>query len=166
MSTSKHDAVAATLASTLAAIIGQLGAPSLAADERKRLRKRNENVPDALVDMVIHLADENAGHVLGMPYDTHEARAALAEVSALRTAIAVARQLLQRLEDESVQRRIAVADPTFALYTALRRLVNTPAGNALKPAYSQMQSIVKNRPRKSRSKKAAPPAQPSPKTGA
>jgi hypothetical protein len=51
------------------------------------------------------------------------------------------------------QKRATVADPSFAIYTALRRLVNTKAGNALLPAYAQMQSIVKNRPRRVRPKK-------------
>jgi hypothetical protein len=56
------------------------------------------------------------------------------------------------MEDDMLQQRATVADPAFAIYTALRRLVKTKAGNSLAPAYEQMKSIVKNRPRKSRAK--------------
>jgi hypothetical protein len=167
MSQSKNAAVHASAAGDLAAMLNGLlvhvAAPSLGQKERRRLQKRNEICPDALIEMLAHLAEQNGGHVLGMPFDAKQARAALTKVSATKTALGIARQLVQRLEDDQVQQRIVVADPAFALFTALRRLVNTETGNKLAPAYAQMKQIVKNRPRKSRgssrsdaNKKAAP----------
>jgi hypothetical protein len=133
----------------------QIPSTSLSRAERKKLYDRNAICPDALIEMLAHLAEQSGGHVLGMPFDAAEARAVLAKVSATKTAIGVARQLVQRLEDDLVQQRATVADPAFALFTALRRLVNTKAGNKLAAAYAQMKQIVKDRPRKSRKKKAA-----------
>lgn len=105
--------------------------------------------------MVSHLAEQGNGSVLGMPFDASTASATLTQTSDTQTAISVGRQTLQRMEDDMLQQRATVADPAFAIYTALRRLVKTKSGNALAPAYEQMKSIVKNRPRKSRAKKPA-----------
>jgi hypothetical protein len=125
------------------------------------MRSRSERCPDDLVEMVIHLAETGGGHVLGMPFDVQAARATLTYVSDARAAVDVARQLVQKLEDDLVQARSRVTDPTFALYTALRRLVNTDAGNKLAPAYEQMKSMVRNRPRRPSGRKAgATSAQP------
>jgi hypothetical protein len=166
MSQSKQAAAPALadIAATLSALLSHVAVPSLAKAERRRMQKRSELCPDALVEMLAHLSEQSGGHVLGMPFDAAEARAVLAKVSATKTAIGVARQLVQRLEDDLVQQRITVADPAFALFTALRRLVNTKAGNKLAAAYAQMKQIVKDRPRKSRKKKATAetPAQPAP----
>jgi hypothetical protein len=105
--------------------------------------------------MIAHLAEQGGGSVLGMQFDAAAARTTLGQTNDTQTSISVGRQTLQRMEDDMLQQRATVADPAFAIYTALRRLVKTKAGNALAPAYEQMQSIVKNRPRKSRAKKTA-----------
>jgi hypothetical protein len=143
------------VATTLSGFAAQIQSPSLGTKDRHRLRSSNAKVPDALVELVCHLAEQSGGNVLGMPYDATQVRATLANVASARTAVAAAQLLLQRMDDELLQQRASVADPTFAIYTALRRLVRTPAGNALAPAYEQMKSIVKNRPVKSRKKKPA-----------
>jgi len=96
--------------------------------------------------MITHLAEQNGGTIAGVSFDTVAANAVL--TSTAPTGIGICRQLLQRMEDDWIQQQVAVADPAFAIYRALGRLVNTPAGNALKPAYEQMQAIVKNRPPK------------------
>jgi hypothetical protein len=141
-----------SVASTLSGIGKKISSPSLTQTARHELRARNENVPDKLIEMVSHLASEGGGSVLGMPFDATTASATLSQTSATQTAISVGRQTLQRMEDDMLQQRATVADPAFAIYTALRRLVKTKAGNSLAPAYEQMKSIVKNRPRKSRAK--------------
>jgi hypothetical protein len=151
MSKSKKET--ASVASTLSSIAGGISSESLTKVARQQLRGRNENVPDQLIEMVSHLAEQGGGNVLGMPFDATAARATLAQASDTQTSISVGRQTLQRMEDDMLQQRVTVADPAFAIYTALRRLVKTKAGNALSPAYEQMKSIVKNRPRKSRAKK-------------
>jgi hypothetical protein len=114
--------------------------------------------------MVSHLAQQGGGSILGMPFDATAASATLTQTSDTRTAISVGRQTLQRMEDEMIQQRATVADPAFAIYTALRRLVKTKAGNTLAPAYEQMKSIVKNRPRKVRKKKTTEPTSAAPTT--
>jgi hypothetical protein len=144
------DAVGATLTG----MADQIESPVLSKVERDRLKGRNRLVPDQLVEMICHLAEQNGGQVLGMAYDAAQARATLAQTSAARTHISVTRQLLQRMEDDMIQQRATVADPSFAVYTALRRLVNTKMGNHLSPAYEQMKQIVKNRPRTPRKKVA------------
>ncbi|MGO8999128.1 MAG: hypothetical protein ACLQVI_37860 [Polyangiaceae bacterium] len=150
---SKSKATPETVASTLNSIAEQITSPSLTRTERQQLRSRNALVPDQLVEMISQLAEQGNGTVLGMPYDVATASATLTQTSNTRTAVNVGRQTLQRMEDDMLQQRTTIADPTFAIYTALRRLVKTKAGNALSPAYEQMKSIVKNRPRKSRAKK-------------
>jgi hypothetical protein len=150
---SKSKASTETVASTLSGIGEQISSPSLTKAARQQLRSRNEIVPDQLIEMITHLAEQGNGSVLGMPFDTAAASATLTQTSNTQTAIGVGRQTLQRMEDDMLQQRVAVADPAFAIYTALRRLVKTKAGNSLAPAYEQMKSIVKNRPRKSRAKK-------------
>jgi hypothetical protein len=139
----------------LSSIAGEIQSPVLTKTERRNLQSRNERVPDELIEMVSHLAEQGGGTILGMSFDTATASSVLAQTSTAQTQISVARQLLQRMEDDMVQQRATVADPTFAIYTALRRLVKTKSGNALTPAYEQMQAIVKNRPRRSRAKKTA-----------
>lgn len=147
------------IATTLSNLSAGVTANALDERARRNMRDRSARCPDALVELVCHLAEQNGGNVLGMAFDATTARATLASVSKAQTAIRVARQLLQRMEDDVTQQRIKVADPTFALYTALRRLVNTESGNALKPAYEQMKQIVKNRPRRTRGTKSGSSAQ-------
>jgi hypothetical protein len=168
-----------TVASTLSGISSQIQSVSLSKAERRLLQGRNENAPDELIEMVCHLAEQGGGNVLGMPFDVATTRATLAQASDTRTALSVGRQTLERMEDDMIQQRATAADPAFAIYTALRRLVKTKAGNSLAPAYAQMQAIVKNRPRKTRKKTAkaaaseatttpvaAAPAAPAPSTPA
>ena len=149
---SKSQSKTVTVASTLAGIAEQIPSASLDSKTRRSVQGRNENAPDALIEMVCHLAEQGGGSVLGMPFDAAQARAALAQANEARTAISVARQTLQRMEDDMIQQRATVADPAFAIYASLRRLVKTKAGNSLSPAYEQMKAIVKNRPRKPRAK--------------
>jgi len=144
-----------TVASTLSSMADQVGSPVLTKTERRTLRNRNEMVPDQLVEMLCHLADQNNGQILGMSFDAATARTVLAQTSTAQTQISVARQLLQRMEDDAIQQRATVADPSFAIFSALRRLVNTKSGNSQTPAYVQMKAIVKNRPRKTRVKRTA-----------
>jgi hypothetical protein len=146
------------VASTLSGMAAQIGSPVLNKTERRQLRNRNEMVPDQLVEMIIHLADQNDGQILGMSFDAATARTTLAQTSAAQTQINVARQLLLRMEDDMIQQRATVADPSFAIFSALRRLVKTKSGNSLTPAYDQMKAIVKNRPRRTRAKKTTEPA--------
>ena len=174
-----------TATSALTSIANGISSASLTKTERSRLRSRNEIVPDQLIEMIAHLAEQGGGSVAGIPFDATQARATLAKASTARTTISVGRQTLQRMEDDMIQQRATAADPAFAIYTALRRLVGTKGGNSLTPAYEQMKAIVKNRPRKSRAKKAdedtavaaaspsptpvvdaAPPAAPQPTTPA
>jgi hypothetical protein len=144
-----------TVATTLSSIAGEISSPSLSKTERRALQGRNENAPDELIEMIAQLAQQGGGTVLGIPFDATTALATLAQTSATRTSISVGQQTLQRMEDDMIQQRATAADPAFAIYTALRRLVKTKSGNALAPAYAQMKSIVKNRPRKSRAKSTA-----------
>jgi hypothetical protein len=117
---------------------------------RYTVQARSARCPDELIQLVIQTATSGGGSVLGMAFDVTAAKTALTQVGSLEDQLSVARQLVQRLEDEVVQTRVSVADPAFAIYTALRRLTKTPAGNALLPVYEQMQLAVKNRPRRTR----------------
>jgi hypothetical protein len=143
----------ATATSTIGGIASSLPNDVLEQKAKKKLASRSENCPDTLIDLVIQVAQQNGGSVAGMPYDVQAAKDALTQVGDLQTQLNVARQLVQRLEDEVVQTRISVADPTFAIYTALRRLTKTAKYNSLLPAYQQMQEAVKNRPRRTRGPK-------------
>jgi hypothetical protein len=69
------------------------------------------------------------------------------------SAVASSRLIAQKVEDDSVQQRVIVADRVFAIYRALGRLVKTPEGNSLLPTYEEMALTVKNRPRVPRKKK-------------
>jgi hypothetical protein len=143
------------VAATLNGLAGQVQSPVLSKADRNRLRSRSERVPDQLIEMISDLAEQNGGEVLGMAFDAAQARTTLAQTSATRTQVSTAKQLTQKMEDDMIQQRVAVADPTFAIFTALRRLVNTKSGNSLAPAYEQMKTIVKDRPRTPRKKKTA-----------
>ena len=155
MSTSKTKKTAAAapqdVASTLSGILAQITTPALSTADRKKMEARNTRTPDALIAMIVHLAEQDGSTVAGMPFDAAGASAVLSSTEP--TTISVCRQLLQRMEDDWTQQRLTVADPAFAIYQALARLVNTPAGNSLKPAYEQMKAIVKNRPPKTNRKK-------------
>ena len=142
-----------TVASTLSSMANTLVFPVLTKNDRRRLQSRNESVPDELVELMCQLADQGGGQILGTPFDAAATRATLAQTSTTRSQVGIGRQALQRVEDDMIQKRATVADPTFAMYASLRRLVNTKAGNSLLPAYTQMKAIVKNRPRKRRAKK-------------
>jgi hypothetical protein len=154
--TKSKTATTEAVASTLSSIAAGLSSVSLTKAERDQLRASNARVPDELIEMVSHLAQQGGGSVLGTAFDATTASATLTQTSGTRTAISVGRQTLQRMEDDMLQQRATIADPAFAIYTALRRLVKTKAGNALAPAYAQMKTIVKNRPRKSRKKTVEP----------
>jgi hypothetical protein len=138
----------AAVASTLTSIAGEIPSPLLTKAERQLLRGRNDRVPDQLIEKICDLADQNGGTVLGMPFDAATARTTLAQASTIRAQISAAKQLAQRLEDDMAQQRVAVADPAFAIFTSLRRLVKTKAGNSLATAYEQMKSLVKKRKKK------------------
>jgi hypothetical protein len=143
-------APSATTASTLGGITTSLTGDALEKKARRQMASRSSRCPDELITLVSQLAEQSGGTVAGMPYDAQAAKDGLTQVSSLRTQLSVARQLVQRLEDEVVQTRISVVDPTFAIYAALRRLTKTAKGNALLPAYEQMQLALKNRPRRKR----------------
>jgi hypothetical protein len=143
-----------TVASTLSSIADQITSVSLTKTDRRNLQSRNEIVPDELIELICHLADQGNGSILGIPFDATTARTTLAQTSATRTALSVGRQTLQRMEDDMLQTRATVADPAFAIYRSLPRLSKTKKGNALAPAFEQMKAIVKNRPRKRRNKKS------------
>jgi hypothetical protein len=154
MSKASHS-TANTVATALAKIAENLPSESLDKKTRRNVQNRNQTAPDALIEMICHLAEQGGGSVLGMPFDAAQARTTLAQANEARTSISVARQTLQRMEDDMIQQRATAADPAFAIYASLRRLVKTKAGNSLAPAYEQMKAIVKNRPRKRRNKTAA-----------
>jgi hypothetical protein len=157
------------VASALNSLAGQIKSPVLSKADRQRLKSRSDKVPDQLIEMISDLAEQNGGQVLGMAFDAATARTTLTQTSATRTQISTAKQLTQKMEDDMIQQRVAVADPAFAIFTALRRLVNTKAGNSLAPAYEQMKTIVKDRPRTPRKKKTATTATataPAPQGGA
>ena len=143
----------ATAASTIGGMASSLPGDALDKRTRDRMGSRSARCPDELIQLVCQLVMQSGGSVLGMTYDVQAAKGALTQVGDLQTQLAVARQLVKRLEDEVVQTRNNVADPTFAFYTALRRLVKTAKGNSLLPAFEQMQQAVKNRPRRTRSPK-------------
>jgi hypothetical protein len=143
-----------SITTTLSNVAGQINSPVLSKADRDRLRSRSDKVPDQLIEMISSLAEQNGGKVLGMPFDAATARATVTQTRATKTQISTAKQLTQKMEDDMIQQRVAVADPAFAIFTALRRLVNTKSGNSLAPAYEQMKTIVKNRPRTPRKKKA------------
>jgi hypothetical protein len=150
---SKTKIASDAVASTLSSLAGQIKSPVLNKADRQRLKGRNDRVPDQLIEMISDLAEQNGGKVLGIPFDAATARATLTQTSATRVQIGTTKQLTQKMEDDMIQQRATVADPAFAIFTALRRLVNTKAGNSLAPAYEQMKTIVKDRPRTPRKKK-------------
>jgi hypothetical protein len=152
---SKTKIASDAVASTLSSLAGQIKSPVLNKADRQRLKGRNDRVPDQLIEMISDLAEQNGGKVLGIPFDAATARATLTQTSATRVQISTTKQLTQKMEDDMIQQRATVADPAFAIFTALRRLVNTKSGNSLAPAYEQMKTIVKDRPRTPRKKKAS-----------
>jgi hypothetical protein len=146
-------APSSTTATLLTGILNGLPNDVLDTKTRSQLGHRSARCPDELIQLVSQLAQQSGGNVAGMAYDPTAATNTLTQVSDFQTQLSLARQLVQRLEDEVVQTRVSLADPTFAIYTALRRLTKTTSGNALLPAYQQMQLAVKNRPRKTRAPK-------------
>jgi hypothetical protein len=120
-----------------------LGAAVFSRVERKKTRSSSQHVPDALIELVATHAENNSGAVAGLPFDGAAARVALTQVSTAQAAVRAARQFAQRVEDDATQGRATVADRTFAVYSALRRLVRTPEGAALKDTYDQMHTVVR-----------------------
>jgi hypothetical protein len=120
-----------------------LGAAVFSRAERVKTRAGSRRVPDALIELVATYAENHGGAVAGLPFDGAAARAALTSVSTAQAAARAARQFARRAEDDAVQGRATVADRTFAVYAALKRLVRTPEGNALKDAYDEMHAVVR-----------------------
>jgi hypothetical protein len=141
-------AIASNLAST----------PTLSVKERKTLGDRSRRAPDALIELVLKLAENNGGQVAGIPIDVASARTTLTNVSAATAAAADSRRIAAQMDDDALQQRVVVADRVFAVHMALRRLVNTPEGEPFARASEEMASVLRNQPRLKRGKAAEKPA--------
>jgi hypothetical protein len=163
MKTKQAAAPAPTSSANNADIAQQLGAieksvapiVSLTTKTRKQLEARSANVPDELIEQMIQVAMKNGGKVGNTSLDVDATNATLTDVKAALAAAASSRLIAQQMEDDATSKRATVSDEVFSIYTALERLVHTPAGNSLLRTYATMKATVKNRPRKPRKKKTA-----------
>ena len=133
-----------------------LGA-SLSNDERSKLRKKQDQMPDAFIEQVANLAMQHGGDVAGIAFDVDAAQTTLTRSRGARAVADVCRRLAQRVEDDAIPQRIIVAKRAMAVYTALRRLVGTPEGNPLMASFEDLAALAR-RHRKSGRAKASPPA--------
>lgn len=161
MTKKKSDAVAKLdtgKATALVKTLAQLpGARGLSKAERKGVYAISHNVSDALIQSVANLAADNGGSILGMGFDVEEARRVLAYASECKAVVDGARAFAQRVKDDVLQRRQAIAEHANVVYQALGRLVRTPEGKHLVHAFEQMHAeVARKRPR--RAKRTSRPA--------
>jgi hypothetical protein len=131
--------------------------PTLSEKQRKTLGTRSRRAPDALIELVLKLAESNGGQVAGIPIDVASARTTLTNVSAASGAASASRRIAAQMDDDALQQRVVVADRAFGIHMALRRFVNTPEGIPFQRASEEMASIIRNQPRLKRGKAAEQP---------
>jgi hypothetical protein len=133
----------------LAAIESSLGlSDGMTRTERKGQKSLSRNVPDKFIELVADLANQSGGSVAGIPFDAAAATAALTYVSGAQKIVAAAQGLALHVSDDSIERRTTVANDSFAVYSALGRLVRTTKGKPLRQKYEEMQSLVRQPRRK------------------
>jgi hypothetical protein len=141
------DAQLNAIAETLASL------RTLSARQRRVLRDRARHVPDALVDLVLAVAETNDGMVGGLQLDVASARATLVEIASARAAAAAARRIALQMDDDAMQRGGPLAAQVLAAYVALRRLVKTPKGKPFARVFEEMASVVRDERRPKRAKR-------------
>jgi hypothetical protein len=110
--------------------------------ERAGQKSLSRNAPDKFIELVADLATQSGGSVAGIPFDAAAATAVLTYVSEAQKIADAANGLAQRVTDDSIQRRTAVSNDAFAVYSALGRLVRTTKGKPLRQKYEEMQRLV------------------------
>ncbi len=100
--------------------------------ERQGQKSLSRNVPDKFIELVADLANQSGGSVAGIPFDAAAATATLTYVSEAQKIVAAAEGLALHVSDDSIERRTAVANESFAVYSALGRLVRTAMGKSLR----------------------------------
>jgi hypothetical protein len=132
----------------LAAIESSLNlSDGMTTSERKGQKSLSRNVPDKFIELVADLATQSGGSVAGIPFDAAAATATLTYVSEAQKIVDAAQGFALRVSDDSVQRRTSVSNDSFAVYSALGRLVRTTKGKPLRQKYEEMQRLVRQ-PRK------------------
>ena len=161
---SKSETVAELDTSKAAALVKELSkllqAPGLNKAERKAVYASSHHVSDVLIQSVANLAAENGGNILGVGFDVEEARAVLAYASDAKAVIDTTRAFAQRLKDDVLERRQAIAEHANVVYGVLSRLVRTPEGKHLVQAYEQMHAHVARRARRTAKSGASATSQP------
>jgi hypothetical protein len=111
--------------------------------ERKGQKSLSRNVPDKFIELVAEVATQGGGSVAGIPFDAAAATATLTYVSDAQKIADAAQGLALRVTDDAIQRRTAVANESFAVYSAMGRIVRTTKGKPLRQKYEEMQRLVR-----------------------
>jgi hypothetical protein len=136
--------------------VGQITAqlPLLDALPDKKARKAAGNVAKksaaAVVPSILALAVQNGGQVAGVSIDVPSIQESLLEVDAAEKLSTVLRTLLQRLDDDTLQKRAAAAGIATTTVMAMRAAVRTPSGMALRPNLAELTAEMRRlrKPRK------------------
>lgn len=137
----------------------KLESPShdLSRADRDSLYNGLRRSPLTAVHKFIELADRHGDVLLGVGFDSAQARADLDEASTLRSIAAVAAGLAKRAKTEALAKSGAWALKATAILVAMRSLSRTPEGQSLRQEYDELRA---SKPRTRPSRRGA--ANPSP----
>jgi hypothetical protein len=159
-----------SIADTGVTTVGQITAqlPLLDALPDKKTRKvltsQTRRTAASVIPSILALASQNGGQVAGVAVDVTAVQESLDEVAAAERLATVVRTLLQRLDDDALQKRASAAEIATTCMMAMRAAVRTPAGKALRPNLAALTAEMK-RLRKPRKAKATTTGTTAPATG-
>ena len=125
--------------------------------QRRQLHSVAGAYSEDVLTRVVELAARHDGSIAGVPFDPAGAQTSLGEAKALRTLANAGHTFVRRLEDEALRREAGVSEQSTAVLIALRGLVRTPQGQALKQEVTEIMS-AKRAVRRKRRSPAAPKA--------
>jgi hypothetical protein len=126
---------------------------------RRTLGAQSGRIPDALIEAMAAMVTRHHGVVCGMKFDADAARETIASVAASTAVLATLDRISQRLRDQVLRKRAAVAAEVETRYLMLQRLARGTEGAAVREEAAAMHAILRKRqPR--RAKKAVAPIAP------
>jgi hypothetical protein len=101
--------------------------------------------PAKLVELIAATADQNAGSVAGIAFDSTAARQGLAYAAAFDPVATAADALAHHVRDAILLAKAPAGHDALAIYTALRGYTRTREGAHLRGNYQRMTQIMKER---------------------
>lgn len=152
-----QSALAARVVAELEAIESALHlSSSLSSTERRTLTAPSNRVTDATIEAMADTAARHDGVVAGLAFDGEAARETIARIAASATIVRAAERIAQRLRDQMLRERGAIAAAVLTRYTMLQRYTEQPEGADFRDDAETLRALMKARqaPTKRRGKSA------------